>query len=312
MNQPLPNAQTQPLNHPNVRAILYLQVSLFSFLVGDSLLKLLLQSVPMGQLICLRTIASLLVLLTFMAVTGKLHLLKVTKPLQHALRSLFFTFVSIGYYLAVKSFSLSTLATALAGAPILISVISPLILKERANKIQWIATITGFIGVCFVLKPDINELNWYYLALLSLPFSYAIITLWAKSLSKTESDWSLNFYQFIPLLILSSVWQQDQWITPDARQLGITLISGAAASIGFMLLIAAFRIGKPVIIAPFEYSYILMALIADILFWHFYPDMWLWLGIGFILICGAVQGWQARIDPPMVTPHLRPEDTHNP
>lgn len=302
----------QSLNEPNTRAILYLQVSMFSFLVGDSLLKLLLQSVPMGQLICLRTIASLLALLIFMAATGKLHVLKTNKPFQHALRSLFFTFVSVGYYLAVKSFSLSTVATALAGAPILISAISPLILKEHANKIQWMATITGFIGVCLVLKPDIDDLNWHYLALLSLPFSYAIIILWAKNLSKTESDWSLNFYQFIPLLILSSIWQQDLWITPSASQLGITLISGVAASIGFMLLIAAFRIGKPVVIAPFEYSYILMALIADILFWHFYPDMWLWLGIGFILICGIVQGWQARIDPPVVTPHLRPEDTHNP
>jgi drug/metabolite transporter (DMT)-like permease len=302
----------QSLNEPNTRAILYLQVSMFSFLVGDSLLKLLLQSVPMGQLICLRTIASLLALLIFMAATGKLHVLKTNKPFQHALRSLFFTFVSVGYYLAVKSFSLSTVATALAGAPILISAISPLILKEHANKIQWVATITGFIGVCLVLKPDIDELNWYYLALLSLPFSYAIIILWAKNLSKTESDWSLNFYQFIPLLIISSIWQQDLWITPSSSQLGITLISGVAASIGFMLLIAAFRIGKPVIIAPFEYSYILMALIADILFWHFSPDGWLWLGIGFILICSVVQGWQAQIDPPLVTPHLRPEDTHNP
>lgn len=266
----------------------------------------------MGQLICLRTIASLSVLLIFMAATGRLSLLKVTKPLHHAMRSLFFTFVSLGYYLAVKSFPLSAVATALAGAPIIISALSPLMLKEHANKVQWVATIIGFIGVCMVLKPDLSELNWYYLALLSLPFSYATMILWAKYLSKTESDWALNFYQFIPLLIISSLWQQDQWIGLDANQLGITLLSGAAASLGFMLLIAAFRIGKPVIIAPFEYSYILMALVADILFWHFYPDMWLWLGISLILCCGVIQGWQARLNPPPTTPHLRPEDTHNP
>ncbi len=303
---------TQLIKQPNARAILYLQLSLFSFLVGDSLLKLLFQKLPTGQLICLRTFASLLVLLVFMAATGRLPLLKVSKPLHHVLRSLFFTIVSMGYYLAVKFFPLSALATALAGAPIIISAISPLILKEHANKVQWIATITGFIGVCLVLKPDINELSWTYLALLSLPFSYATMILWGKYLSKTESDWALNFYQFIPLLIISAVWQQDQWIIPSAMQLGITLLSGAAASVGFMLLIVAFRIGKPVIIAPFEYSYILMALVADILFWHFYPDIWLWLGIGLIITCGVVQGWQARLEPPTITPHLRPEDTHSP
>ena len=195
---------TQYLNQPNVRAILYLQVCLFSFLVGDSLLKLLLQSIPMGQLIFLRTIASLSVLLIFMAATGRLSLLKVTKPLHHGMRSLFFTFVSLGYYLAVKFFPLSAVATALAGAPIIISAISPIILKEHATRIQWIATLIGFIGVCMVLKPDLSEVSWHYLALLSLPFSYATMILWAKYLSKTESDWALNFYQFLPLLVLSA------------------------------------------------------------------------------------------------------------
>ncbi len=297
---------------PNTRAIVYLQFSLLAFLIGDALVKVLLQSLPLGQLVCLRTIASLVALLLIMAATGRLNRLKVTKPVQHALRSIFFTFVSIGYYLAVKFFPLSAVATALAGAPIIISAISPLILKERANGIQWLATIIGFIGVCLVLKPDINELNWHYWALLSLPFSYAIMILWARNLSKTESDWAMNFYPFLPLLLLTSFWQQDLWIEPTMTQLGITMLSGTAAAIGFMLLVAAFRIGKPVIIAPFEYSYILMALIVDVVFWHFYPSNWLWLGIGLILFCSVIQGWQARIDPPAITPHLRPEDNHNP
>ena len=235
---------------PNTRAIVYLQFSLLAFLIGDALVKVLLQSLPLGQLVCLRTIASLVALLLIMAATGRLNRLKVTKPVQHALRSIFFTFVSIGYYLAVKFFPLSAVATALAGAPIIISAISPLILKERANGIQWLATIIGFIGVCLVLKPDINELNWHYWALLSLPFSYAIMILWARNLSKTESDWAMNFYPFLPLLLLTSFWQQDLWIEPTMTQLGITMLSGTAAAIGFMLLVAAFRIGKPVIIAP--------------------------------------------------------------
>jgi len=55
-----------------------------------------------------------------------------------------------------------------------------------------------------------------------------------------------------------------------------------------------------------------MALVADILFWHLFPDLWLWLGIGLIITCGIIQGWQAQVDPPAITPHLRPEDTHNP
>jgi len=55
-----------------------------------------------------------------------------------------------------------------------------------------------------------------------------------------------------------------------------------------------------------------MALGVDIIFWQFYPNLGLWIGIGLILLCAAIQGWQARIEEPAITPHLRPEDTHTP
>ena len=280
----------------NTRAILYLQLCLVSFLLGDTLLKMLFNSVPVAQLVWFRTLASILALLIFIVSTGRMHLLKTSNPVQHLFRSLFFGLISVGYYLSVKYFPLSVVAAALAGAPILIAAISPFILGEKANKIQWIATISGFIGVCFVLRLDTEGFSWVDISLLSLPFSYAVLILWGRKLSKTDSDWSINFYQFIPLLIAASFWEQDQWIPISSLQLVGMLVSGIAGAIGFMLLIAAFRIAKPVVIAPFEYSYILMALAIDILFWHLIPDTLICIGITLIVLCGIIQGWQSNID----------------
>lgn len=280
----------------NTRAILYLQLCLVSFLLGDTLLKILFNSIPTGQLVWFRTLASILALLIFIVSTGRVHLLKTSNPTQHIFRSLFFGLISAGYYMSVKYFPLSAVAAALAGAPILISAISPFILGEKATKTQWIATILGFIGVCFALRLDIENFNWAYVSLLSLPFSYAVLILWGRKLSKIDSDWSINFYQFIALFIVASFWEQDQWIPINLVQLTSMLISGIAGAIGFMLLIAAFRIAKPVVIAPFEYSYILMALAVDILFWQLAPNTLIYTGITLIVLCGIIQGWQSRID----------------
>jgi drug/metabolite transporter (DMT)-like permease len=74
------------------------------------------------------------------------------------------------------------------------------------------------------------------------------------------------------------------------------MVSGIAGAIGFMFLVAAFRIAKPVIIAPFEYSYVLMALIVDIVFWSLVPDIYISLGVTLILICGIIQWWQSNLD----------------
>ncbi|WP_036860736.1 DMT family transporter [Porticoccus hydrocarbonoclasticus] len=298
--------------HPNLRAILYLQLCLMFFLVGDSVAKRLLETIPLGQMICLRTAASLLVLTAFILATGRLRTLRVSKPVHQLLRSLFFTVISLGYYVAIKHFPISAVSAATAGAPILISAISPLILKERANAIQWLATITGFIGVCLVLKPDVSNSGWHYLALTVLPLAFAIMILWSRYLSRTESDWSMNYYIYIPLLLAAFFWQQEAWIALDNKTLLMVLVSGSGGAFGFIMMVAAYRVGKPVIVAPFQYTAIIMALGVDIIFWQFYPNLGLWIGIGLILLCAGIQGWQARIEEPAITPHLRPEDTHTP
>lgn len=296
---------------PNTRAILYLQLCLLIFLLGDSVAKKLLESIPLGQLMCLRTAASILVLTLIVVASGRVALLKISKPLHHLLRSLFFALISLGYYVAVKYFPMSAVAAALAGAPIVISAISPLVLRENANTVQWLATLTGFVGVCLVLKPDFSQLGWNYVALLTLPLSYAGMILWSRYLSRTESDWSMNFYIYFPLLLLSLFWP-GEWIAIGTVDWVLILLSGSCCAFGFILMVAAFRIGKPVVVAPFEYTSIIMATGVDILFWQFFPNSVMWLGIGLILLCAAVQGWQARIEPPVITPHLRPEDTHSP
>ena len=280
----------------NARAIIYLQLCLVSFLVGDILLKILFDSIPTGQLVWFRTIASILCLIIFIVSTGRTRLLATKNPGQHALRGLFFAVISIGYYLSVKHFPLSAVAAALAGAPVLISAISPFILGEKSNAAQWIATLSGFIGVCLVLKLEVSGFSFAYWSLLSLPFSYAVLILWGRKLSKTDSDWAINFYQFIPLLIFSSFWEQDKWISISTAQFTNMMVSGIAGAAGFMFLIAAFRLAKPVVIAPFEYSYILMALVVDMVFWHLIPDTYICIGVTLIILCGIIQGWQATLD----------------
>jgi len=310
------------MSQNNPRAVLLLIISMLAFLVGDIVLKKLLGTLPFWELLWLRTLCSMLAVLLFIIVTRRLHKLQVKKPFQHFLRGMFLAFISIFYYLSVEHFPLSLVATAFAGAPLVIAALSPLIFKEKATLKQWIATIIGFTGVCLILKPDLSQFNGFYLALLSLPFCYAGLVLWSKQLSVTENDWALSFYAFIPLLILSFYSALQVWQPLSTNQMLMIILTGASAACGFFLLVAAFRIGSPILIASFEYSAIVMALIADVVIWSFIPDYFIWLGIGLIATCGLMQIWSAYQQSdeesptdtglPRVTHHFRPEDTHTP
>lgn len=278
----------------NTRAIIYLQLCLLSFIVGDASAKKLLENLPFMQVITLRTGVSVLVMGIIILLSGRIADLRVSKPIHHIARGFFFMAISIGYYVAIKFFPMNAVSAAQAAAPLIIAALSPLVLRESATPLQWFATATGFAGVFLVLKPDLAVMNWQYLALFSLPISYGAMILWSRYLSRTESDWALNFYMYFPLLICPLLVPTEAWEALTSTDWLVMIVSGTGCTLGFIFFIAAFRVGKAVLIAPFEYTGILMALSFDILMWQFVPGNRVWLGVLLILVCAAIMLWVAH------------------
>ena len=46
-------------------------------------------------------------------------------------------------------------------SPIVVTVLSIFILRERVGIHRWIAVFTGFLGVLIILRPGFNEINFY-------------------------------------------------------------------------------------------------------------------------------------------------------
>ncbi len=58
------------------------------------------------------------------------------------------------YYTAARDLTLAEMTTLYFSAPIMVTVLAAVILKERASGWQWFSLIVGFVGVIIACRPD--------------------------------------------------------------------------------------------------------------------------------------------------------------
>lgn len=64
------------------------------------------------------------------------------------------------YYTAARDLTLAEMTTLYFSAPIMVTVLAALMLKERANAWQWLSLIIGFVGVVIACRPTQIQDPW--------------------------------------------------------------------------------------------------------------------------------------------------------
>ena len=130
-------------HHRPVAGALFCAGALLLFAIQDSLIKQLSQRYPVLEVLTLRSlIVLLLLLLIALAFYGR----GVIIGRQHRLMMLrgvlaFFAFTS--YYMALKSIPLADAASVYMSAPLFVTLLSGLLLRERVGLHRWIPVVVS-------------------------------------------------------------------------------------------------------------------------------------------------------------------------
>ncbi|TGV73509.1 EamA family transporter, partial [Mesorhizobium sp. M00.F.Ca.ET.149.01.1.1] len=71
-------------------------------------------------------------------------------------------------------------------APLLVTILSTVILKERVGPWRWLAVVAGFVGVMLVVRPGFRELHLGHLAALANAFLAATSVVQMRTLAQHE------------------------------------------------------------------------------------------------------------------------------
>ena len=192
------------------------------------------------------------------------------------------------YYTAARDLTLAEMTTLYFSAPIMVTVLAAVILKERASGWQWFSLIIGFVGVIIACRPaDITDPLPIVLTLLAAmcwAFTYIQLRQVDEQTSVLEQMLITNVV-FVLCMMVALPWTHTPAPTP--AWLGM-LAAGLVGGIGQFLLFASFQRATATLLAPFEYTGLIWAFALSSLVWGTLMDASLIIGAGLIAVSGTL------------------------
>jgi RarD protein len=192
------------------------------------------------------------------------------------------------YYTAARDLTLAEMTTLYFSAPIMVTVLATVFLKERVSGLQWFALILGFVGVVIACRPNnIAEPLPIVLTLLAAmfwAFTYIQLRQVDDQTSVLEQMLITNVV-FVICMVVALPWTHTP--TPLPAWLGM-LAAGLMGGIGQFLLFASFQRATATVLATFEYTGLIWAFLLSSLIWGTLMDVSLMIGAGLIAVSGTL------------------------
>lgn len=227
-----------------------------------------LHGVPVFETLFFRNAFAFVPLGIYIARTSGPSILRTTRPGGHLMRAAIGLTGMIGGFMAVAHLPL-TEATALSfSAPLFMTAMSAVILKEHVGKHRWGAVAVGFIGVLIMVRPDPTHMVSIgtIFALIGAVGSAGAMTA-IREIGRTEPGPRIVFYFTLAGAVVGLASLPFGWVMPDPLTLALLVAAGLLGGVGQLLLTQALRLAPIAAVAPFDYTQLLWASIIAFLVW---------------------------------------------
>ena len=276
-----------PRNDPVGKAVAWLMLGIGGGLLLDLFAKELLRTYSLQQFILVRSLIAIMILLAIAPRFGGLRSLYSDQKAWHVLRTVLAIGAMFGFFYGLSKMPLVNAFTLGYTAPLMMTALSAIFLREPVGWRRWSAVIIGFIGVLIILRPGSGELSFAAISVLIAAFCYACQAITARKLSATETTLALSFYVVVgPMIVSLGLLNSYTWVDPDWTGWALLVGAGASSVLAWIGLVNGYRAASPALLAPLEYTALIGGAIAGYVFWGEIPDIWVVVGALFIVASG--------------------------
>lgn len=262
-------------------------LSILLFAMMDASVKWLGATYPTAQIMFFRCTVALVPVLVIILMRGGLSILRTDQKKLHLLRSVL-GIAAMGF--AFYAFSLMPLAEAISilhTAPLFMTALSVILLREAVGIRRWSAIILGFIGMLLVVRPGADMLASGSLYMLTAAFLIGCTTIVIRHLGKIDDPVCITFYFTATGVIVSTVGIILQgWQQPPLMDLALLCMVGILGGMAQYLMTLSYQRLAVGIVAPLKYLSIVFGGGIAFLVWREVPDLQSVFGISIIILSG--------------------------
>lgn len=267
------------------------------FVIGDTCLKLLGQSMALGEMLFLRGVFGAPVIVFLAARAGKLgELPQVAANPRILLRTFFEIGSTILFVAGLVRMTYADAITIQQFVPLAAMTGAAIFLGEGIGWRRWLAALVGFVGVLIVVRPTGGSINWPALLIIGNVAFIAGRDLVTRRIGFSVPSVLVALMSIVcvglsGLLLLPF----ETWRIPSAVELGLIAIAGFSSVGGFYWVTEALRRGEVASVIPFRYSLIPYGVLAGIVVFGEWPDRTTLIGIAIVLGAGLYAMHRERI-----------------
>lgn len=254
-----------------LRGILLKIASVLVLITMSAVIKSLSNEIPTGEVVFFRSLFAIPVIVVWLALRRELRTgLRTARPLGHVWRGLVGTTAMGLSFAALGLLPLPEVTAIGYAAPLLVVVFAAMFLGEEVRAFRISAVALGLTGVLIVLSPRLTafregalgqvEALGAMLMLGSAVFA-ALAQVFVRKLVATEKTAAIVFYFSLSATVLSLISLPFGWVVPSAGHAALLILAGLLGGVGQILLTSSYREADASVIAPFEYSSMLFALV---------------------------------------------------
>lgn len=280
-------------------------LSALAFTLMSAGIKLVSDRYPVGELVFFRSFFALLPLLVWLAWQGDLINAVRTRNLKgHFLRGIIGGCGMFSGFMALYYLPLPDAVTIGYASPLMVVVLAAIMLRETVRAYRWTAVVVGFIGVLVMISPHFGASALArglsggpavgaLFALLGASCA-ALATIQVRRLTVTERTGAIVFYFSVLSSLLGLSTIVLGWRMPTPEEWAILLGIGILGGIGQILLTESYRHADASLVAPFEYTTMIWALLIGWFVFGELPGRTVLIGGAIVAAAGIFVLWRER------------------
>jgi drug/metabolite transporter (DMT)-like permease len=259
-----------------------------AFASHDAISKSLILALPVIFVAWARYLVHTLIVTGAILRKGEQGAFRSKRPWLHLLRAVVLLADSLTFLFGLTHVPLAESTALVFLAPAFVTILSPLLFGIKADRLQWLSVIVGFVGVLVVINPTGDGFSLWMLFPLGTAFFFAVYQLLTQLAGESDSPSVCSFYVGIFSTALLSLVVPFYWASPSLSQCLLLLVLGGMGLSAHFLISKAYRFATSSVLAPLGYLQIVFATVYGVLFFGNYPVMTSMFGMALICVSGLL------------------------
>jgi drug/metabolite transporter (DMT)-like permease len=256
------------------------------------------QGLPIPQLVWARFLFGALFTLPFAWRVDRAKIFRPTHPAHQTARAALLILGTCFFFWALKYLPIADTLSIYFIQPILVTALSPLILKEHVGPHRWACVALGFVGVVIIIRPGFQEFNIGMVLALCAGLCSAFYLMLTRSLTGSVNAMVTTFQTSAIGAIALTLAVPFMWTEPSLNQWLMLVGIGFFAIVGHYFITRAYDMGEASLISPLGYLEMVTAVLLGWYFFDNFPDGWTFLGVAILICCAIYISVRERLRQP--------------